>query len=136
MQMKQEKSCGAVVTDTNGRYLVIQQVQGHWCFPKGHTENNETEAETALREIREETGYDVELLDGFRYTLSYSPAPGIMKEVVYFAAQLKGGSGRNQEEEVSAIYWMDPEEVRNCITYENDRNLFEAVYAFLEKGQK
>ena len=36
---KKEKSCGAVIIRRNNetvQYLLIHQVQGHWCFPKGH----------------------------------------------------------------------------------------------------
>ena len=59
--MKYEKSCGAVIFDGD-KVLVIQQVKGHWGFPKGHVENGETEIETALREIKEETNLDVEII--------------------------------------------------------------------------
>jgi len=56
---KREKSCGAIVyrrESGNVLYLIIQQKSRHWSFPKGHVERGESEKETALREIREETG--------------------------------------------------------------------------------
>ena len=37
-------------------YLVLKSTQGHTTLCKGHVEGNETEHETAIREIREETG--------------------------------------------------------------------------------
>ena len=43
--MKHEKSCGAVIIKNN-KVLVLQQVAGHWGFPKGHVEKGETEVET------------------------------------------------------------------------------------------
>ena len=46
--MKYEKSCGAVIFEGD-KVLVIQQVKGHWGFPKGHVEDGETEVETAIR---------------------------------------------------------------------------------------
>ena len=55
--MKLEKSCGAVVyTLKNGKpqYVIVQSLEGFYGFPKGHIENNETEKETAIREIYEE----------------------------------------------------------------------------------
>ena len=58
--MKHEKSCGAVIIKNN-KVLVLQQVAGHWGFPKGHVEKGETEVETAIREIKEETNLDVEI---------------------------------------------------------------------------
>ena len=58
--MKHEKSCGAICyTREEGapRVLVIcHRYGGHWAFPKGHVEAGESEEETAMREVREETG--------------------------------------------------------------------------------
>ena len=51
--------------------------QGHWDFPKGHVEDGETELQTALRELAEETGItDVEVFPDFNHKISYH----IMKE--------------------------------------------------------
>ena len=91
--MLHEKSCGAIVyrkSHGNIQILLIKHVNsGHWSFPKGHTEGEETEAETALREIKEETGIDVILDTTFRETVSYSPKKDTQKIVVYFLAKLK-----------------------------------------------
>ena len=60
--MQYEKSCGAVVVDRSGPqplYLLVLQGAGHWSPPKGHVEEGEDEQETAMREIKEETGLDV-----------------------------------------------------------------------------
>ncbi len=90
--MNLEKSCGAVVfTRANGqiRYLLVQNPHGVYGFPKGHMEGTETELETAIREIREETDLQVCFLKGFRSVDIYpSPAvQGQMKQVVYFLAE-------------------------------------------------
>ncbi len=37
-------------------YLLLKQHQGHWGFPKGHIEKGERLIDTAVRELREETG--------------------------------------------------------------------------------
>ena len=61
--MTYEKSCGAIVYRKyhgNTEILLIKHINsGHWSFPKGHVENDETEPETAIREIKEETGLDI-----------------------------------------------------------------------------
>ena len=87
-----EKSCGAVVVRRRqGKVytLMIRQNQGHWCFPKGHVESGETEEQTALREIWEETGLHPVILPGFRDGETYEvrKKPGTMKDVVYFIAE-------------------------------------------------
>ena len=64
-----EKSCGAIVyTKDNGsiQYVIIRSKEGFYGFPKGHMEENETEEETALREVAEETGLTITLVPGFR----------------------------------------------------------------------
>lgn len=120
--MKHEKSCGAIIFDGD-KVLVLQQAAGHWGFPKGHVEKNETEVETATREIKEETNLDVEINTNYRYSESYSPAEGIEKEVIYFIAKVTGGKIKPQEEEVQKIEWLNYEEALNRLTFENSKNL-------------
>ena len=61
-----EKSCGAVVCcqkDNDIKYLLVCEHGGYWVFPKGHMEAGESEHETAMREVKEETGLDVTFVD-------------------------------------------------------------------------
>ncbi len=136
--MKQEKSCGAVVyrVKDNGKLrilLIRHQNGGHWAFPKGHVEQDETEEETALREIWEETGLRVELDMGFRHVTTYSPKEGVMKDVVYFAAKADTKQVKAQEEEVTGIRWCKPKEALETVTYDNDREILRAVLQYLEE---
>ena len=86
--MKHEKSCGGLIyAEHDGEthiLLLKHRCGGHWSFPKGHMEAGETEMETALREIREETGLRVFLREGFREAVEYSPKPNVKKQVIYF----------------------------------------------------
>ena len=64
-----EKSCGAIVYKIENnelKFLLVHQNNGHYSFPKGHVEENETEIETAIREIKEETNLDVKIDTNFR----------------------------------------------------------------------
>ena len=91
--MEKEKSCGAVVFTRDGegsiRYVLVEQRSGNFCFPKGHVEGSETEHQTAMREIWEETGLRPVIIRGFRETETYEVAkkPGTMKDVIYFIAE-------------------------------------------------
>lgn len=71
-----ETSVGAVVfreKDGERQYLVIKYRNGHWEFPRGKMENEETEQETMLREMREETGIaHVEIIPHFREVIRFS----------------------------------------------------------------
>lgn len=137
--MKKEKSCGAVIFTREGgavRFLLIRHVNGgHWAFPKGHVESGENETQTALREIREETGLTVELDTGFRRVNSYSPGKEIWKEVVYFLAEAKSRVLKTQKEEILDAGWFSYGEAKKEITFPNDVALFEEAAAYLkEKG--
>lgn len=139
--MKQEKSCGAVICRLNGgtyeALLIRNKRGGHWGFPKGHVENNETDEQTALREIREETGLEVSLDKDFRHSISYSPSTGVQKEVVYFLSILNDGSQRvvMQQEEVSAFRWCSQKDAAYALTFENDRQVLKAAFRHLRSKQ-
>ncbi|MBR3132936.1 MAG: NUDIX domain-containing protein [Clostridia bacterium] len=124
--MKYEKSCGCIVID-NGKVLLIQHNLGHWDFPKGHVEGDETEVETAIREVKEETNIDVIVNENYRYTMSYSPEDGVEKEVVYFIASKKSDDLKNQESEVQAAEWVDLSEAVDRITYDNSKEIMRRV---------
>ncbi len=122
--MKKEKSCGAVVFRREGErvlFLLEHMVQGHISLPKGHAEGCETEAETALREIREETGLEAVLDTSFRHVITYSPAPGKSKDVVFFLAEALPGKEIRQESEVAALEWLPREAALAALTFESDR---------------
>ena len=124
--MKYEKSCGAVIFNGN-KVLVIQQVKGHWGFPKGHVEEGETEVETAIREIKEETNLDVEIDETHRYVEHYSPEEGIEKDVVFFVAKKIGGEIIVQEEEVKCTEWLLPKDAMEKLTFESSKNILKKV---------
>ncbi len=136
--MKKEKSCGAVVYRKEGDHLLFlaeHMVQGHTSIPKGHVEGNETEVETALREIREETNLEAGVDTGFRHVISYSPRDGIEKDVVFFVAEAKEGRMINQECEVTALEWLPFEAAEKAMTFESDRETLRLARDYLaERG--
>ena len=100
--MEREKSCGAVIfreENTRRYYLVLKSTQGHTTLCKGHVEGDETEHETAAREILEETGLTADIDTGFRRTVTFYPKPGVVKDVVFFTARMSGGREHAQEME-------------------------------------
>lgn len=134
--MIMEKSCGAVVftvRDGQRLYLLEHMVRGHVSLCKGHVEGAETEHETALREIREETGLAVELLDGFSRTIRYSPGEGHLKDVTFFLAFAPSWETRPQPEEVSSIQWADLPRALTALTHQSDRETLLAADRYLNR---
>lgn len=135
--MLHEKSCGAIVYRRfhgNIEILLIKHVNsGHWSFPKGHVEGDETELETAKREIKEETGLDVILDQTFRETVSYSPRRDTQKIVVYFLALARNYDFVPQEEEIAEIRWVDIVRAARMLTYENDKTIVNKARAAIKQ---
>lgn len=139
--MTVERSCGAVVfTQVDGhlRYVIVQSKEGFYGFPKGHMEPGETEEETALREIWEETGLKVSLLEGFRtedsHPLIREGKPDTVKHIVYFLAQYASQTPVAQESELSSIHLMDYGTAMAAFQFESSRRILtEANGWLLEK---
>ena len=121
-----EKSCGAIVYTIENeqiKYLIVEEISGSHSFPKGHMENEETEEETALREIREETDLDVELFTDFRVSEQYDPAekPGVTKQVIYFLAKYSGQKPRVvRPNEVRALKSLRLEDALKIMEHEKE----------------
>ena len=138
--MKREKSCGALVYRYEGDRLMLLLLRhrhgGHWSFPKGHVEGEETEIETALREIREETGLSVSRREGFRHTVEYYPKPGVRKQFVYFRGEAPADAKIvRQEEEISELHWVEWSQAVEAVTFKNDRNLLNFAWEYLTEGR-
>lgn len=132
----EERSYGAVVLDEGGRYLLIQHRNGgHWDFPKGHKESGETGRAAALREVLEETGVELDLLEGFKEKTKYVPQPGTQKTVTFYMGVAKGPVVVQQEEVLTHGYFSY-EEAMERITYPESRKLLVKAEAFRQKGRQ
>ena len=117
--MKKEKSCGAVIINDNKEVLLLKQTKGHYGFPKGHVEPGETEVETAIREIKEETNIDVVIDETKRYVITYQSAEDVIKDVIYFLAKPTSYELIPQEAEVTEILWVPICDVPKYLGFEN-----------------
>ncbi len=124
--MKFEKSCGAIVYQRLNNelyFLILQHTESHWSFPKGHVEDNETEIETAQREVEEETGLDITIESNFRQVITYSPGVNCMKDVVYFIGEVKNPTIHLQENEIIAMKWCVFEDAIKLVTFDLDKDV-------------
>lgn len=132
-----EKSCGAVVftvENNNIKYVIIRSKDGIYGFPKGHMEGAESETETALREVSEETGLIVRLIDGFKtedvYTF-FRNGETRSKHIVYFLAEYANQTPKAQEEELSSLHLMDYDAAISVFQFESSKRLLSKAHAFL-----
>ncbi|CAN5469823.1 NUDIX hydrolase [soil metagenome] len=98
-----------------------------WSFPKGKQEPGETDEETALREVEEETGYTCHLGPEIPGT-SYVDRKGRTKEVRYYVMTVTGGAFAVSDE-VDEARWMTLPLARAQLTYDRDRTVLDGFAA-------
>jgi len=131
--MIEERSCGAVLyrNSPSGKlYLLLNYPSGHWDFVKGNIEKGETFKETALREIKEETGIsDVNFIDGFENKVQYHyqrDGKTVHKEVVFFLAETSTEHVEISHEHLG-FTWLKFNEALIKLTYKTAQNLLKKV---------
>ncbi|MES3037715.1 MAG: NUDIX hydrolase [Bdellovibrionota bacterium] len=99
-----------VVIKKDGRYLLVQEKQpkvyGKWNFPAGWIDKNETPEQAALREAKEETGLEVELVNKLGV---FEGTSGPTRHT--FEAKIIGGELKVQPEELLDIQWFTFDEI-------------------------
>lgn len=131
--MKKEKSCGNIVfKKENGvlKVLLIHHNLGHYGMPKGHVELGETEEETALREVFEETGISSYIIDGFREMITYSPKENVIKDVIYFVGETNDFETTPQISEVSEAFFTETSKAVELVTHEEEKKILERAIEF------
>ena len=130
---KFEKSCGALVVRHDAQtgidyvLMIRHRPGGYRSFPKGHVEPGETERETAVREVLEETSVRISLIPDFRHVVCYTPAPGVEKEVVYFLARTEQTDVRPRRGEIAQVEWLPLENAERYLTHDNDKRVLHAA---------
>jgi bis(5'-nucleosidyl)-tetraphosphatase len=132
--MKQTKSCGIIIFRNSPReYLLVEQAFSKlWNFPKGHVNEGESERETALREVFEETGLKVEILDGFRECISFDESKIAHKTVVMFVGKPLTLDVCIPKDEISNYAWLNYDDALKKIKFENSREMLHKADKFIE----
>ena len=121
---EREKSCGCIIINKN-KVLLIKQTKGHWGFPKGHVEKDETEIETAIREVKEETGLDIKDLKLVGVNNNVSPN---FNRYLVFLFKTKTFSGELKSSEEGKVFWVEKKNLRNYKLTPEFSDLIEIFY--------
>jgi bis(5'-nucleosidyl)-tetraphosphatase len=128
-----EKSCGAVVYLKNDevKYLLLHYEAGHWDFVKGNVEPNETEQETVIRELREETGItDAKFIEDFKEKIDYfykRQGTTIHKEVIFYLMETQTETVKISYEHVGYI-WLNYQQAMEKLTFKNARDVLQKAH--------
>ena len=137
--MEEEKSAGAVTfykEGSNIEFLLLHYGKGHWGFPKGHIEANESEEQAMLRELEEETGIsDAKIIPNFREHITYffmENGKKIRKHVVFFLVESKTKEVKLSFEHTDYA-WLPYEKAIETLTFGNARKVLKKAYDFLKQ---
>lgn len=124
--------------DNKYLFLILQHddAEGSWSFPKGHHEGVETPEETALRELKEETGInEIELIDTPLIHEEYEIIINGEKRLKineYFIGFVKNKTIYIQENEIHAYKWATFEEALKTFTYETRKEVLKIAKKYIE----
>jgi len=171
--MPREKSAGAIIyrEDNKERFYLLLHYpsqkggRGHWGFSKGHVEAGETEEQTVLREVREETGLtDIKIIPGFKEYIKYffkkreenisakeiklndlkvnlsrrsskSEGGWVFKLVVFFIAKTETKEIKLSGEHVGYA-WLPIDEAIKKTTFKNSKLLLKEADEFITKNHQ
>lgn len=127
-----EYSAGGVIVD-GCRVVIIRTRTSRgrhvWTFPKGRLEAGETEADAALREVREETGYACRLMRPLGVTTYWFRAgeTQVRKTVRWFLLEAAEKVGWHNRDEVEEVRWVPIRQAYEKLTHKGDRKLLAGV---------
>jgi 8-oxo-dGTP pyrophosphatase MutT (NUDIX family) len=108
--------------------LVHRRREQLWALPKGTPEPEETIEETALREVREETGLltaIIDVLGTVRYSFTSRAGRRVDKTVHHFLMEPTGGSFDDHDDEFDHVDWYNIHEAQRRLTHRNQLHILE-----------
>jgi len=131
--MKFEFSAGGIVfkKENDVLYILVSQHSQHkgWVFPKGligdHVEGEKKEI-TAVREVKEETGAEAEIIQPLTPITFWYVWEGEKrkKTVYYFIMKYTGGDITQHDHEMQAVEWLTEDEILDRLTYKGDKDAY------------
>ena len=130
-RVRDATAAGGVVVRGTGDHLEVvlagRDSDRTWVFPKGTPDDGETVEETALREVREETGLEVEIVRPIGQIEYWFAVPGrrVHKVVHFFLMRAVGGDVSRHDHEYDEVRWVMVDEARRLLSYDTYRDMLE-----------
>ena len=127
-------SGGVIFRTVNSQFEVALISRGKiWCLPKGLIEMGETAEETALREVREETGLEGEIVKRIgEISYVFFKRKRYFKMVHFYLIRHIGGSISNHDFEADRVKWFPISEAFKILTYPNERKILKKAEKILK----
>ena len=120
------------------KYLLVKQSQGHWGFPKGHIESGEKFINTAIRELKEETGIKKitflrkKILFRDNYSFNNTNAK-IIKIVDYFLAESLVTKVKIDNDEIINYKWVTYDKAFEKITFKESKKILKQANKYISE---
>lgn len=128
--MKEISAGGVIMHD--GSTLLLRSFRGDWVLPKGRVEEGETLQETALREVKEESGLECEIIKyiGFvRYNFRLQNKEVVHKKVHYYSMRWTGGKPLPQQEEGFCVSAFMPwKKAESLLKHNSERSMVRSAF--------
>jgi bis(5'-nucleosidyl)-tetraphosphatase len=135
----EERSAGAVVyrDSAKGRMYLLLQNAGRWDFPKGGVEKGESELQTVLREVKEETSLNnLKIVHGFRKVIEYfyrRNGKNVHKQVVYLLAVTEDETVKISFEH-QGYGWFEFREALDKASYDNSKVTLSEAEKYIKRS--
>lgn len=128
------KTATAIIPFAKEKIVLIKRntvpFKGYWGLPGGRMDQGETIEQTVIREVKEETGFDVEIVR----KIGEYVEKGIMDDVDYeyyptcFLVKVVGGEMKRQESEIQDIELFSLEELPKPLAFEHDKMIMDYLH--------
>jgi len=132
--MKTRHSCGAVVMNTCGEVVVVEQYNDEWSLPKGHIEEGEEWLDCLRRELYEEAGIEyfefvreLGTYERYRIGLDHKDDKTEWKIIHLFLLTTTQEKLEPTDPEHPQALWIPKEEVAAKLTIPKDKEFFESI---------
>ena len=147
MKQKQKKSFGVIPVFKNpeGDFLfcIVLASAGHWGFPKGHQDLPESEEETALRELEEETGIknanivkDKSFTERYVFKRDGFTNNKFVKYFLGFITSISDATPDNFKEEIPELRWVNYKEAKNLLSFKERIEILDEAFKYLNAREK
>jgi len=130
---------GVVVREVEGRLdvAVVRVRDQILALPKGHPDGDESAAQAAEREVREETGLEAELVEKLGDVRYWYARDGdrVMKIVAFYLFRYRSGSVEDHDHEVEEALWIPLGEAPGRLAYKGEQAMAEAALSRLQEGR-
>ena len=141
---KEESAGGVVYKKQNGKISVLLIMPkgknfgppvGYWTWPKGLSQAGEEKKDSALREVREESGVEAEIKEDLGYVKFFRGYDKTLKFVYFFLMEYKSGDPKDHDDEVADAEWVGIDEALEKLKFPHDKEVLERAIKSLRGAE-